>query len=226
MAPAAKIAFFDLGTNSELQTPRDLASGYLSKAYELGSRISSNSWGSEGKYYSTESFQVDDFIWKNQDFVIAFAAGNSGFKGYGSVGVPANAKNVITVGASRSSAKSFSDGGYLDGIEILGDSSLFNLSIGRAQFGGRFSKLKVIEKKIVFAEPLDGCSPLINSNSVSGNVVFIKRGKCFFEEKASFAQAAGAAMAVIFNDKAGIIGEMASRGLKISKDINIPCSNV
>lgn len=75
----------------------------------LSPRIASNSWGSNANgAYDTMAEQVDTFLWDHPDMVILFAAGNSGVDAngdgvvdLGSVGSPATAKDVITVGASE-----------------------------------------------------------------------------------------------------------------------------
>ena len=50
-------------------------------------------------------------MWDNQDFLILVAAGNSGGQGGGSVGSPATAKSVLSVGASLSTKSSFEQNG-------------------------------------------------------------------------------------------------------------------
>ena len=90
-------------------------------AYLRGTRILSNSWG-ESK--GTGSYQLDDQIYDglvrdanaampgSQPMTIIFAAGNSG-PGSGTIGSPANAKNVITVGASESYRPTWVDGCFI-----------------------------------------------------------------------------------------------------------------
>jgi len=87
-------------------------SNLQSRAYRDGMRISSNSWGARSSAYTTDSQEYDALVRDaqptssavpnpgNQQMIIAFAAGNSGPTA-GSVGSPATAKNVITVGASE-----------------------------------------------------------------------------------------------------------------------------
>jgi len=79
-------------------------------AYPDGARIHTNSWGSAANpgAYDTMASRVDEYMWKHPDMLILFAAGNSGedLNGDGridekSVGSPATAKNVLTVGASE-----------------------------------------------------------------------------------------------------------------------------
>lgn len=67
---------------------------------ELEPRTHSNSWGSTDPIYSVESAQTDEFMWTHPDFLILFAAGNQG-PGPASIGYPATAKNVVTVGATE-----------------------------------------------------------------------------------------------------------------------------
>ncbi|MEU6944782.1 S8 family serine peptidase [Streptomyces sp. NPDC046316] len=77
---------------------------------EDGARIHTNSWGpvAPGLPYDQSSHETDQMVWNNKDFIILFAAGNSGEDRDGdgrinlrSVSGGATAKNVITVGASE-----------------------------------------------------------------------------------------------------------------------------
>ena len=85
-------------------------------AYNKGARISNNSWGSPGAFdYGSESAMWDGLVrdadpdtQDNQEYIVFFAAGNQG-DGVdngtggkaGTVSMPGNAKNVITVGATE-----------------------------------------------------------------------------------------------------------------------------
>jgi serine protease AprX len=88
--------------------PSDLNQLYA-QAYTAGARIHSNSWGSsQAGVYTANSAQSDQFVWNNEDMVITFSAGNAGADANAngvvdndSIGSPATAKNVITVGASE-----------------------------------------------------------------------------------------------------------------------------
>ncbi len=83
--------------------------GLFQQAYTAGARIHANSWGSSvAGDYTANSATADDFIWDNKDFTITFSAGNSGVDTNAdgvvdndSIGAPATAKNVITIGASE-----------------------------------------------------------------------------------------------------------------------------
>jgi serine protease AprX len=78
-------------------------------AYNAGARIHSNSWGSSvAGDYTEDSAAADAFTWNNPDMLITFSAGNEGIDGNNngvvdndSIGSPATAKNVLTVGASE-----------------------------------------------------------------------------------------------------------------------------
>lgn len=88
--------------------PSNLGDMY-GQAYSAGARIHSNSWGAAlAGDYTVDSANTDTFVWNNRDMVITFSAGNSGVDANGngvvdndSIGSPATAKNVITVGASE-----------------------------------------------------------------------------------------------------------------------------
>ncbi len=88
--------------------PDDLGDMYQ-QAYADGARVHSNSWGSaQAGAYTIDSANTDDFMWNNPDMAITFSAGNEGYDfdldgvvDADSLGSPATAKNVITVGASE-----------------------------------------------------------------------------------------------------------------------------
>ncbi|MCE3010258.1 MAG: S8 family serine peptidase [Proteobacteria bacterium] len=79
-----------------------------------GARLHTNSWGNPNALgtYDAMAAQVDDFMWKNPDFLVIFAAGNSGIDkdkdgriDPGSVSSPGTSKNSLTVGASENETK-------------------------------------------------------------------------------------------------------------------------
>ena len=97
--------------------PLNLADLYR-QTYTNGARIHSDSWGSSVfGTYTTSARQSDEYMWDYPDMLLVFAAGNDGWdSGDGvvdlfSVGAPATAKNVLTVGASESGREPGS-GGY------------------------------------------------------------------------------------------------------------------
>jgi PKD repeat protein len=91
-----------------LGLPDDL-NDLLQQAYDAGARIHSDSWGSSvAGQYTIDAAQVDQFMWNNPDFLMTTSAGNEGVdadaNGYvdiDSMGSPATAKNVLSVGASE-----------------------------------------------------------------------------------------------------------------------------
>jgi len=88
--------------------PDDLRTMYQ-QAYNAGARVHSNSWGSSlAGDYTVDSTNTDSFIWTNRDMSITFSAGNEGIDANAngvvdndSIGSPATAKNVLTIGASE-----------------------------------------------------------------------------------------------------------------------------
>jgi len=124
-----------------------------SDAYNGGSRISSNSWGSRGNNAYTSDSQTYDALVRdaepigsdfpaagNQEMVIVFAAGNSGLNGQNTVESPSTAKNVISVGASEN-VRSFlgadgcgiDDSGANNASDIISFSSRGPTSDGRTK---------------------------------------------------------------------------------------------
>jgi subtilase family protein/K319-like protein len=137
MAPAAKLVVQDCGfqTDNCADCPGigcavvDL-NPVFQQAYDQGARIHSNSWGdnensSVQNNYSAGSEDVDEFMWNHKDFLLLFAAGNSG-PGTGSVGSPSTSKNAVAVGAtlrstSANSMASFSSCGPTDDGRVKPD---------------------------------------------------------------------------------------------------------
>lgn len=124
-------------------------------AYDDGARIQSNSWGapnSNGRYDSMTSL-ADDFMFRNQDFLAVFAAGNDGKDlshdgviDEGSVSSPGSAKNVLTVGASKNylleggiqrKLSELRNGKDNWGVEPLASSFLSENQVGMACFSSR-----------------------------------------------------------------------------------------
>ncbi|MFZ2071431.1 MAG: S8 family serine peptidase [Halobacteriota archaeon] len=106
MAYNAKLVFQDLGQDDSpyVYPPADL-NDLFQQAYDDGARIHSNSWGSSAfGVYTTDSKQCDEFMWNHKDFLILFANGNDG-PDSNTVGSPATAKNVVSVGATENGAR-------------------------------------------------------------------------------------------------------------------------
>ncbi len=115
LAPGAKLVIQDGGAviDSCADLPGigcpvvDLNPVFL-QAYRQGARIHSNSWGDDennptGGLYSAGAEDADEFTWNHKDFLLVFAAGNSG-PGAGTVISPASAKNVVAAGATQRGA--------------------------------------------------------------------------------------------------------------------------
>ena len=79
----------------------------MRRSYDVGVHIASNSWGDTSRfYYDSMCEQADSYMWKHNDFLLLFAAGNEGKNGWlhavsvtrsmGSITPPALAKNVLT----------------------------------------------------------------------------------------------------------------------------------
>jgi hypothetical protein len=97
MAPNARVLFQDIGIGSQLVGQ----GGALmwQQALAAGAFIHSNSYGSPPPAldsYMTEDAELDDFLYRNPDMLLVFAAGNEGPTT--SIHHPASAKNVLTVG--------------------------------------------------------------------------------------------------------------------------------
>ena len=112
MAPKAGLVFQaveDNLTESLSGLPPDL-NILFSQADGAGADLHTNSWGNStvSGMYSSNSQDVDEYMWSHKDFLILFSAGNDGIDMDGdgvvdlySLGEPATAKNCLTVGASE-----------------------------------------------------------------------------------------------------------------------------
>lgn len=105
VAPLAKLTVGDIGRD----TSTDCNYGYLYPPSTLdnvfadtlsdGGYIHTNSWGGSSNTYDSYAEDCDTFMWNNKDFLILFAAGNSG-PNASTVSYPATAKNIVCVGGS------------------------------------------------------------------------------------------------------------------------------
>lgn len=135
--------------------PSTNMSTLLDPAYQDGARIHSNSWGSPRNLgeYDTFAARIDEYMWNHPEMLVLFAAGNSGEDknrdgriDEGSVGSPATAKNVLTVGASENllavggiqkPAKELRDGDKKWSAEPVASSLLSDNPQGIAAFSSR-----------------------------------------------------------------------------------------
>jgi len=112
MAPGAKLVVQDAGFLTDdcgdlpgIGCPVVDLKPFFQQAYTQGARIHTNASGdNENAFvqnnYSAACQDVDEFMFSHPDFLILFAAGNSGPRA-ASVGSPSVAKNGISVGATR-----------------------------------------------------------------------------------------------------------------------------
>lgn len=103
-APDSRLVFVDLhpadAADGFLDVPLEIGKTLFQWSHDVGARVHSASWGGDaGGRYTSDEQAIDRFIWNNRHFVAVFAAGNSG-PDAGSIASPANAKNVLTIGAT------------------------------------------------------------------------------------------------------------------------------
>jgi len=101
VAPDAKLAFVDLidTASGVMMMPAEM-SDVLDHGKNAGARIHSASWGAAlVKEYSVRERDLDKYLNLDDDFLMIVAAGNSG-PSVRTIGSPAKAKNVLTVGAT------------------------------------------------------------------------------------------------------------------------------
>jgi len=123
MAPGAKLVVQDAGFLADdcgdlpgIGCPVVDLKPIFQQAYTQGARIHTNSWGDNENgvvqnNYTAACEDVDDFMFNHPDFLILFAAGNSGLVPE-TVGSPSVAKNGISVGATLHGARANSMAGF------------------------------------------------------------------------------------------------------------------
>ena len=105
MAIGAKTSFFDIGSYSSgsLYTPSPFYSMFK-PGVNAGSRIFSGSFGYAYNYYSSDSVNLDYYLYAiNTDYMAILSVGNEGQEGFYSAIDPAQAKNALAVGSCESS---------------------------------------------------------------------------------------------------------------------------
>jgi hypothetical protein len=115
MAPGARLIVQDAGFANDncadmpgIGCPVVDLKPIFEQAYAQGARLHSNSWGDAAtaiprNRYTAASEDVDEFMWTHPDFLIFFAAGNTG-SNPNTVTSPSTAKNAISVGATLRAA--------------------------------------------------------------------------------------------------------------------------
>jgi hypothetical protein len=53
-------------TIGKIKPPHDIYANYYQKAYNMGARIGSNSWGSKNGSYIVECAETDRFVYENK----------------------------------------------------------------------------------------------------------------------------------------------------------------
>ena len=236
VAKDAGLAFTDIGSlaydvcsknswETCLYIADTMGEDYYEHARVAGARIHSDSWGWSSKYYGQEVHEIDEFAWRNPTFLPMFALGNDGRNAQGiqygdgtvvyyadgryTYGAPANAKNILGVGATLSSNSGSVSLGYFE------DTNTYEVDIG-GPMGKHWEHFKIRgygglpdlssppggshaidQVALAVADPLDACDAL--TNDVAGNILLIRNGTCDYAAKVQNAVDAGAVAVMIFS---------------------------
>jgi subtilisin family serine protease len=176
----------------------------IGSAYPDGARIHTNSWGSPANpgAYDTMASRVDEYMWKHPDMLVLFAAGNDGKDldadgriDENSLGTPATAKNVLTVGASENEMAvggiqkqlhELREGEKKWGAEPIRSDYISNNGNGMAAFSSRGPTLDGRLKPEIVAP---------GTNIISNRSHNTKAGKLWGEFNADYVYAGGTSMA-------------------------------
>ncbi len=144
------------------------------------------------------------FSYDNDDFLIHVASGNSGPDDY-TIGAPATAKNILSVGASTNAHAALIEYGALQTLLTVVSGPTNSLggmcSVQPADFGvSMYIGGPVWTGQVVLMNPILGCGAAINTAQMNGSIALIKRGICQFGTKALNAQKGGAIAAIIYDN--------------------------
>ena len=211
VAKHARIAFTDLGgSNGGFRVPTNLGDDYFAYAYEAGARTHTDSWGRADFSYSQQAFEVDRFLHEHKYFTSLFSVGNYGdcesahCGSENSASAPSTAKNVIAVGATKSTYSDFPS--YINNptwnIDIAGDDAAHWKHHLIRGIEAEFSMIHggAIAETEVFGHPEYACDDSYASN-MTGKIVLVRRGVCAFLQKALNAQTAGALAVIVTNNE-------------------------
>ena len=135
------------------------------------------------------------------------AAGNEG-PNLGTIGSPAGGPWVLTVAASSRDGES-----NVEAMELTAPPGLAGkYAVKEADFTPPLQDVDPVEASLVLVDDndttldtgatgseADGCQPLVNSDEINGNIAFLQRTGCRFDEMIRNAADAGAVAALVYN---------------------------
>ncbi|HYP08394.1 MAG TPA: S8 family serine peptidase [Bryobacteraceae bacterium] len=122
--------------------------------------------------------------------IVVVSAGNEG-PGIATIGSPATAPSAIAVGASVND-RVFASTVWMNGLDPL---------VGQPADGsGSAAPVRAAMVDVTTLDPTGLLCQPIASGSLTGSIVLIRRGECFFEDKLNFARDAGAIAAIVATD--------------------------
>lgn len=173
----ARLWFTDIGDSSGgLSTPAS-AEGLFDGPYDDGAQAHSDSWGysapgqtltRDTNVYDSVTRAYDNFVFAHDDMLVLFAAGNSGGDHLDStVGAPSTGKNLVSVGASSSTAASweaYGPSGLASPYDDAGSVAVFS-SAGPTSDGRIKPDLVAPGHRILSAQNADGCGTALLSGT-------------------------------------------------------------
>jgi subtilisin family serine protease len=190
VAPRARIASYKVCWNDAGCALSDLVAA-IDTAVADGVDVINYSIGSDTSFI----FGPDDvsFLFAAAAGVyVATSNGNAG-PGPGTVGSPASAPWLLSVGASTRDGVQTTLGFTVNDTDAAGEYSALEGAITLP-----LSVSGDVTADLVAADPLQACEPL--ANDLSGKIAFIERGTCAFTTKVENAVDAGATAVLLFTD--------------------------
>ena len=179
MAFASKLIVYDYlacPADYDLYLPEDIYSDYFGDAHRHGARIASNSWGDDSGAYDSYARDTDRFQYDHPDFLVVFAAGNTGEEGSFTLATPGVAKNGLTVGSSHNHPLGCMEQGKGSGIAFAMPGGPVRVLAPPADFGPAFVELALQnDVDVVWSEPRLACDTITNVDVVRGAIVLVER---------------------------------------------------
>ncbi|ORY97251.1 peptidase S8/S53 domain-containing protein [Syncephalastrum racemosum] len=198
VAPGATLGMWRIfGCNGS--TTNDLVVKALIMAYEAGCDVINMSLGGANSWNEDPAAVIADRI-AERNVTVVVAAGNEGDKGAYMISSPSTGTRVISV-ASVDNDYSLKRTMRLDGADANDTDSSFPYDLSSTT--EQFPNGTLVAYSGPEAPSNDACQGTQPTGDITGKIVLVKRGSCFFDEKASVVAAAGGKALLVY-DSAGL----------------------
>ncbi len=192
----------------EGSTTSDIMIAAMERALADGMQVLNMSIGSSFQWPEYPTAKAASRL-VNKGMVVVASIGNSGANGLYAAGAPGVGDKVIGVASFENSHI------VLSQFTVTPDDMNVGYVSATAAPVAPTSGTFVLVRTGTQTSAADGCAPM-PAGSLAGKVALIRRGTCPFYDKARFAQAAGAAGVVLYNNQAGSVNPTVAGAVPIS----------